>query len=118
MAINVDATRARGAGQIKFAAINVSTATTTALIAAPGLTSRIAIMGIRFHVAGAAQTCTFKSDTTTLWGPFEPGAGGQVQWSDGNFGIGSCDTNKALNLVTDDASQVSGVVTYVIETVF
>jgi len=115
MAINADATRARAGGQFKFATINTTTATTTAIVGAPGAGYRIAIMGIRMHVASADQTCTFKSDATSLFGPFELGAGGSMEWSDSVVGIGTCDTNKALNLTTDDASQVSGVVTYIIE---
>lgn len=115
MAINAQATQARGRHAVQFIDIDENTADTFTLAAAPGAGKRIAVLSIRLNAASASQTATLKSDTAAIFGAIAFAAGGSIEWSDTNVGICACDTDKALKLTTAHASQISGMVSYIIE---
>lgn len=94
----------------KRASIDISTATTTALVAAPGADKAIVVTNVVLTIA-SGQTVVWQSGSTALCGAIP--SPGYVA-GDGDNGILQCESNEALNLVTSAAAQVSGHITYVI----
>jgi hypothetical protein len=98
-------------GRITEVAVNITTATTTEVIAAvAGKTIRIYKIWLRLN---GANNVDLKSATTALAGQLQYGNSGEIIYEDhsGNFPI-SCAAAEAFNLVTSAANGVSGRVWY------
>lgn len=95
------------------AVINVNTATTTVIVAAPTSPAFIRVLGWE-RLAGGTVNVTFKDGTTALEGPMPLAAqaGDVVVDEDGVF---DCTPGNALQMTTDAAVQVSGHVKYAIK---
>jgi hypothetical protein len=90
--------------------VNISTATTTALIAA-NAGHTYTILTISLTIA-AENNLTFKSASTAKTGPMDFGAAGESHGWQANFwpvGI-KCVAGEALNLTTTTTGQVSGII--------
>lgn len=94
--------------------VNISTATTTAVIAAqPGY--KIKVVGIILFSAGT-NTVTLKRGTTALCGQFDLVAQSGFTMNIGeNTPILETAVNEAFNITTTAATQLSGVVVYFLE---
>jgi len=94
-----------------YAKIDISTATTTEIIAAPGAGKKIAIFSI-FEKSGGVNQVTWKDGTTAITGAI-PEAANSGEVMAVNFDkpllLGF---NKAFNITTGQAVQLSGVVIY------
>lgn len=90
--------------------INISTATTTTLVAAvPGKTIRM----LRYDfIAAGAVNVTFKSDTTPIAGPYACAANGGIAPPESLCGIFETASGEALKVTTDAAVQLGGCFTY------
>lgn len=104
------------------AAVTMSTATTTAIVAAPGAGKRIAVVGLTLQVDGVT-TLQLKNGSTNLTGAQPQVAGGGWVLPLGcNDPMGKnfwyvCDENAALNLTNGQAVNVGGSIIYRIITV-
>lgn len=104
------------------ASVSMSTATTTAIVAAPGAGKRIAVVGLHLQADGTT-TLNLKNGTTSLTGAVPQVAGGGWVLPLGcNDPMGKnfwfiCDENTALNLTNGIAVNVAGSVIYRIITV-
>jgi hypothetical protein len=89
-------------------AINVATATTTAVVAAVA-GYRIVVTNLVLSIA-SGQTCVWKDGTTVISGPVAE----SYATGDNELGILETSTGAVLNLTTSAAVQVSGHLTYVL----
>jgi hypothetical protein len=91
---------------------DVSSASTTALVAAPGAGRRVRVFGYRIS-ADAAVKCTLKSGTTAREPIYATKAvGGGMIGTFSENGFWDCADNEALNLTTDASANVGGVLFY------
>lgn len=96
---------------VKTAKIDVSTATTTAIVAAV-TGKKIAVIG--YHViAAGAQTLVWKSGSTALTGTMWLGATLPFNVGYGGSAVLLTAVGEALNLTTGAGQVTGGVVTYV-----
>lgn len=94
--------------------INISTATTTEVIAAPGAGKFLAIDFIAAQT-DAANDVTIKDGSTTYGGAYNLTAGGGLTFENtikNKDGIITLTANTALNITTSAATQLSGFVRY------
>ena len=95
-------------GPPKRAVIDISTATTTAIVAAVS-GKRIVVVNLVIYV-GSGQTIVWKSGTTALSGPI----GASYTAGDAYDGLIETVAGEALNLTTTAAAVVAGHLTYVL----
>lgn len=98
---------------MKSATFDVSTATTTALVAADADTTKfIRVLGLEVYAHGVTDAA-FKSDATTKYTASFAAAGPRVLPVDFE-GWFDCAAGAPLNLVTSQAVRVTGVVRYAV----
>ena len=95
-------------GPPKRVSISISTATTTAIVAAVA-GKRIVVLNLVLYVA-SGQTVVWKSGTTVLSGPI----GASYTAGDAYDGLIETVAGEALNLTTTAAAVVAGHLTYVL----
>lgn len=100
------------AANITSAVVNVSTAATSALVAAPGTGYFVRVYGYVFLASGTT-TVTLKNGTTALHGGYDLTAQCGIS-AFAAAGWFDCSENAALNLTNSAAVQVSGHVRYAI----
>jgi hypothetical protein len=95
-----------------YAPVNINTAVTTEIVAAPGAGKRVRVLGF-WLVAAAAQTWKLKTATTDLF-PACTMTAGQPHSAGPNYdGLGlDCNLNEALQITTTTTGQLSGWVFY------
>lgn len=98
-----------GRGSPTLAKVDISTATTTAVIAATAA-KKIKIVKILL-VSDAANTVVLKDDTTALTGAMTMNAGAVIGF-DGDHSPMIITTNKAFNITTSQSEQLSGFILY------
>lgn len=94
-------------------AVNINTATTTTLIAAPAGITRVRVLGF-FLAAAGAQTWKLQSATNDLFPAATMAAGQPHSYGPNYDGILDCNQAEALKLVTTTTAQLSGWIYYTI----
>jgi hypothetical protein len=105
----------RAGHPILIAPIDIVTATTTELIAAPAAGTRIRILRIWVHVSSASNTVEFLSGSTGLFGAMGFHSRVPLDIGDMDHGCLVCGDGESFSLVSGHASQMSGVIHYLIE---
>lgn len=99
--------------QIQYATIDISTATTTTLVAAiTGHQIRVVSLFLR---SDDVNTVQFLSDTTAIGGTMRLIDADQIKLNESENGHFETSTGEALKLSTSNAKQVSGWLAYFIE---
>lgn len=93
----------------KRASIDISTATTTEVVAAPGAGKAIVVTNVVLTII-SGNTAVWKSAATALCGAIS--TPGYVA-GDGDNGILQCEDNEALNLTSTSTEAITGHITYV-----
>jgi hypothetical protein len=92
--------------------VNISTATTTTLVAAPTSPSFIRVTGYWLLAGGTTSVTLQDSTPAAMTGPMPLSATSGEVIAEDSYGVFDCAPGKALQLVNSAAIQVSGHVRY------